>query len=294
MQAEIILTPAESKKLISMAALKLDEVRSALEKGIVVLHPSSSTFFLFLEIVNHPPQGVWVCGLVSPKGLCGSREELKAVYYTGIGIHDPLQFRQTWFFKDGVLQEKTPLGDILDQMTESDVYVKGANALDPHGNVGVLYANPAGGGGTIGRVMKARRKQGFHLILPIGLEKLIPVSIQEASKKAGFKKVDQAMGKPCGVIPVPGKKIDEIDAFKILSGAQATPIAAGGLGGAEGAVVLALHGSEGEIQDALKVTRTVKGARLPVINLPECDTCESPNCHFVRDRRKDEGDQKQN
>jgi hypothetical protein len=292
MQAEIVLTPTESKKLISMATLHLEEVRGALTKGIVVLHPSSSTFFLFQEIAGQPPEGVWVCGVVSPKGLCGSREELKKVYYSGLGIHDPLQFRQSWFFKDGVLQEKTPLGEILDQMTERDVYVKGANALDPQGNVGVLYANPAGGGGTIGRVMKARRKQGFHLILPIGLEKLIPVSIQEASRKAGFKNVDQAMGKPCGVIPVAGKKIDEIDAFTILSGAQATPIAAGGLGGAEGGLVLALHGSEGKLQEALKVTHTVKGAQLPMLDLPECDTCESPNCHFVRDRRKEAGDGK--
>lgn len=171
-------------------------------------------------------------------------------------------------------------------MTSSDVYVKGSNAVDPQGNVGVLYANPAGGGGTVGKVIAAYRKKNFHLLLPIGLEKLIPVSIAEAAKKAAFKKVDKAMGMPCGLIPVPGRKIDEVDALKMLSGAQVTPIAAGGLGGAEGSIVLALEGSNKEVQKALEVVREIKGAQLPVLNLPDCETCNNANCHIAKDKKK--------
>ncbi|MBI5967001.1 MAG: hypothetical protein HY882_03965 [Deltaproteobacteria bacterium] len=286
MQAEIVLTPTESKKLITKSILQLKEFQSALEKGIVAMHPSSSTVFLYEKIMGRRPQGVWVCGVIAQKGLCGSREALEMIAARGPGIHDPAKSLQTWFFKKGALQEQTPLGEILDQMTASDMYIKGSNALDPQGNVGVLYANPAGGGGTVGKVIAAHRKKKFHLLLPIGLEKLIPVTIVEASKKAGFKKVEKAMGMPCGLIPVPGRKIDEVDAFKILSGARATPIAAGGLGGAEGSVVLALQGTEREIQKALEVTQTIKGAQLPTLNLPDCQTCTNPNCHIVRDREK--------
>jgi hypothetical protein len=46
MQAEIVLTPTESKKLISMAALQLPEVQGAIEKGGLVIHPRSTAVFL--------------------------------------------------------------------------------------------------------------------------------------------------------------------------------------------------------------------------------------------------------
>jgi len=286
MQAEIVLTPTESKKLIAQSILQLKEFQNALEKGIVAVHPSSSTIFLYEKILGHRPKGVWVCGVLVQKGFCGSKEAQDMISARGPGIHDPAKSRQTWFFKKGILQEQTSLGDILEQMTASDVYVKGSNAVDPQGHVGVLYANPAGGGGTIGKVIAAYRKKNFHLLLPIGLEKLIPVSIAEAAKKAAFKKVDRAMGMPCGLIPVPGRKIDEVDALKMLSGAQATPIAAGGLGGAEGSIVLALEGSDQEVGNALDVVGEVKGAQLPVLNLPDCATCDKPYCHIAQGKKQ--------
>jgi hypothetical protein len=285
MQAEVVLTPTESKKLIAQSILHLNEFQDALEKGIVALHPSSSTIFLYEKILGHRPKGVWVCGVLARKGLCGSKEAQDMIAGRGPGIHDPAKSRQAWFFKKGILQEQTALGDILEEMTARDVYVKGSNAVDPQGNVGVLYANPAGGGGTIGKVIAAYRKKNFHLLLPIGLEKLIPVSIAVAAKKAAFKKVDKAMGMPCGLIPVPGRKIDEVDALKILSGAQATPIAAGGLGGAEGSIVLALEGSDQEVCHALEAVGEVKGAELPVLNLPDCPTCHNNHCHIAQEKK---------
>ena len=135
-------------------------------------------------------------------------------------------------------------------------------------------------------VIAAQRRKGFHLLLPIGLEKLIPVSITQASKKAVFKKIDKAMGLPCGLIRVPGKKIDEVDALAILSGAEATPIAAGGLGGAEGSIVLAIHGTEEQVEKAYEISRSVKGAQLPTINLLDCKTCVRPNCQLAEGRKK--------
>ncbi len=286
MQAEVVLTPTESKKLIAQSILQLKEFQEALEKGIVAIHPSSSTIFLYEKIMGHRPKGVWVCGVLVQKGFCGSKEAQEMISARGPGIHDPAKSRQTWLFRKGILQEQTTLGDILEQMTAQDVYVKGSNAVDPQGHVGVLYANPAGGGGTIGKVIAAYRKKNFHLLLPIGLEKLIPVPIEVAAKKAAFKKVDKAMGMPCGLIPVPGRKIDEVDALKALSGAQATPIAAGGLGGAEGSVVLALEGSDQEVGNALNVIGGIKGAQLPVLNLPDCATCDKSYCHIAQGKKQ--------
>jgi hypothetical protein len=281
MQALITLTPTESKKLISDAVLALPEFQKARQNGIIAIHRSSSTFFLYEALTGRRPDGIWVRGVVAPRGLCVSREGLEQSAAKGRGVHDPLTTRGNWFFKDGCLQESTPLGEILDQMTKNDVYIKGANAMDPAGNVAVLFGNPAGGGGTIGKVITTQRRIGFHMLLPIGLEKLIPVPIATAMKKAAFRRIDLAMGLPCGLIQVQGRKIDEVDALTLLCGVEATPIAAGGLGGAEGSVVMAIHGTEGEVRKAFEICRSVKGAALPTLNLLECNDCRRPGCHLA-------------
>ena len=71
MLAQIVLTPAESKKLIAKAIARLDAVQQAAQKGIVALHPSSSTYFIVEEITGQKPKtNYWVCGVVTPRGMC--------------------------------------------------------------------------------------------------------------------------------------------------------------------------------------------------------------------------------
>jgi len=284
MQAEIVLVPDESKKLIATALLALDDVKAALKKGLVVVHPSSTTLFLYEALTGRFPDAgePWVSGLILPRGLCASRQTIERMALKDASMKDPLDNRNAWVFAGGRLQEKMRLGDILDRMTPRDVYIKAPNAVDPKGNIGVLFANPAGGGGTIGRVLGRARKVKFSLLFPAGIEKLIPVPVRQAAQKAGFKRVDRAMGMPCGLIPVPaslGRKIDEKDAVAILSGAEATPIAAGGLGGAGGAVALAVGGTSAQVKKALQAVEKVKGVRLPPLDLLPCASCPNPQCH---------------
>ena len=165
MLAEIVLIPSESKKLISLAILELPEVKNAFKHGIVALHPSSTTVFLYKEILGQWPQGVWVSGVIAPKGFCGSLEMARIKASRPPGRHDSGKNLYTWFFKKGVLQEPIPVDEILDQMGAEDVYVKAGNAVDPQGNVGVLYANPTGG--TVVKIIAAQRKKGFHLLLAV-------------------------------------------------------------------------------------------------------------------------------
>ena len=50
------------------------------------------------------------------------------------------------------------------------------------------------------------------------------------------------MGVSCGLLPVAGDVVTELKAIELLSGAEATVISAGGLAGAEGAVVMVIKG----------------------------------------------------
>ena len=75
MLAQVSLIPTESKKLIAKAVANLGVVKKAVDQGTVVLHPSSSTIFIAEEIIGESPKTpVWVCGLIVPKGTCGSLE----------------------------------------------------------------------------------------------------------------------------------------------------------------------------------------------------------------------------
>ena len=288
MRAQIVLTPAESKMLISKAIARMDVVKEALSKGTVVIHPSSTTYFLVKEITGSEPQTEhWVLGAVLSQGLCRAAGK-KGVHYK-LGAHlDQVKnmkvlvkdFPFKWVIRNGELKSGIPLGQIMDEMTPQDVYIKGCNALDIKGNAGVLFGHS--GGGTIGFVMASQRKKGFKIILPVGLEKLIPVSIMQAAKAARRTDFEYGMGMPCGLMPVKGgTTITELEAIEILSGgAKAVPNAAGGLGGAEGAIVLAIEGSEDQVRRAIEYIEQSKGAKLPHAHAVDCEHCTVPDCRF--------------
>lgn len=293
MKAQIVLTPTESKKLIARAVVRMPEVARALDRGTVVLHPSSSTYFIVEEITGKKPsqfQKVWVCGVIALRGLCAEANSWAKVLEEGY-LQGPGGFRFSWIFRRGELQPFRPLDGIIEELGEGDVYLKGVNALDPQGNAGVLLGSMAEG--TIGRVAGAARRRGFQIIFPVGLEKLIPVPISEASRETGSNRdMDYAMGMASALVCVPGKTVTEVDAIRILSarenarsGARAVPVAAGGLGGAEGSVVLIVKGEREEVEKAIIAAEAVKGARLPQLELLDCAVCSHKNCTYPKNRK---------
>ena len=286
MWAQVVLTPAESKALISKAVAQMEVVKKALSEGTVVIHPSSSTFFLVKELTGSEPDTEhWVLGAVLAQGLCRTAGR-EGKHYT-LGAHlDKVEnlkdmmaaFPFKWVIKDRKLISGIPLGEILSDLGPGDVYVKGCNALDVKGNAGVLFGHA--GGGTIGYVQTAQRKKGFKIILPIGLEKLIPVSISQAARTARRTAFEYGMGMPCGLMPVRGTVVTELQAIEILSGAKAHPNASGGLGGAEGGLVLAIEGDRDQVTKAIDYVEQSKGAKLPRAHAVDCERCTVPDCRF--------------
>jgi hypothetical protein len=278
MLAQVVLTPTESKKLIAKAVAKLDIVRQAATDDMVVIHPSSSTYFIFKELIGAKPRtNYWVCGVVTPRGMCVEMAMAFGDHSPRTVEFDPGKLRGLWAIKKGkVLTEKT-LSELMEQMTPSDVFIKGANALDPQGGVGVLIGESAG----LGLVLSTWRKKKFTLVYPVGLEKLIPIPVRQAAIEAKQAKYEYGMGLPAGLFPYPnGKTITEIDAVKILSGAVAVPIASGGLGGAEGATTLIIKGTNEQVRDAIELIERSKGAKLPSLRLSNCSDCSVPHCRF--------------
>jgi len=270
---------------------QMEVFQKAFREGLIVLHPSSTTYFIFEEITGRkPPTNVWVCGVVVPKGTCvemGTMIRGKAVpddvkpNDPSYGRGDPGTFPHCWVLRKGKFSTQEPLSALLEEMGPNDVYVKGVNALDVEGKVGVLWGNLTEGG-TAALVMATQRRKAFKVIFPAGLEKLIPFPIREVSKEARRFEYDYSMGMPCGLLPCEGIVVTELKAIEILSGAVAIPISAGGLGGAEGAVTLVIKGEKEQVTKAIQKIEDSKGAKLPQVRICNCNDCPlaSSSCGF--------------
>ena len=147
--------------------------------------------------------------------------------------------------------------DVLKEFEGGDVFIKGANAVDPEGNAGVIMAN--GMGGTIGGAIGVVMSRGAHLIVPVGLEKMV-ASIKAASQKAGIKRLKYPSGGTVGLMPIMGGTVvTEIEALRILTGVEATHMASGGIGGSEGSVVLIVEGPDKRVRAAFELWESIKG-----------------------------------
>ena len=285
MRAQVSLIPSESKKLIAKALAEMDEVKRARDHGVVVMHPSSSTLFLVEELLGRTPESeVWMCGAITPRAACG--DDAVKVWMTthpeARGKGGPEAFPFSWVFEKGRLSQGETLASLFGRMGPDDVYVKGVNAIDPQGKAGVLIGNDVEGG-TIGKVLAAQRQKGFTVICPVGLEKLIPISIEEAVAAAKDRlNLTYAMGARCSLLPCQGKVVTELVAIRVLSGATATPIGAGGVDGAEGAITLVISGLDYQVQKAIEFIEDVKGARLSRrFRQTDCAKCTDEHCALV-------------
>jgi hypothetical protein len=162
-------------------------------------------------------------------------------------------------------------------MGRGDILIKGANAVDPFGNVGVLMAGA--GGGTMGQFYMALKAQGVATLYPVGLEKLIP-SVEEAARYGGKLQLGRSIGCRVGMACVAdGRAFTEIEAIESLFGAEAIHYASGGWAGAEGSVTLIVEGDDVEVNRCLDMIETIKGEPpLPLAKSP-CKTCSAP-CNF--------------
>jgi hypothetical protein len=282
MRAQVSLIPSESKKLIAKAMVNMDEVKIALKDGILVMHPSSSTLFLAEEILGETPETeVWICGAITPRAACGD-DAVKVWMMThpeARGKSGPDAFPFSWVIEKGKLSQGETLASLFERMGPKDVYVKGVNAIDPQGKIGVLIANEVERG-TIGRVLAAQRKNGFNIVCPVGLEKSIPVSIEEAVVAARDRlSLSYSMGGRCSLMKCEGKVVTEQKAIEILTGATAIPIGAGGVDGAEGAITFVISGEDYQVKKAIGHIEDVKGAKISrQFRQKDCTKCNDGYC----------------
>ncbi len=241
-QATVVLNPSESRRLLAKTVARLPEVQHAFKNGRIAVATCSTNALVLEELTGEKiPPYRYCIGMVAQGMLTTSVKEDREV---------------ARFFVKGERVDMEPL-PFFDSFGPGDVVIKGANAVDPQGNVGVLASNSQSG--TIGALISFVAVRGLAVIFPVGLEKMV-ASVPEAAQGWGQLTLYKSMGERVWLYPVTsGLVITEIQALGLLAGVKARHVASGGIGGSEGAVVLLLEGYEKNIEKAWEIVSAVKG-----------------------------------
>jgi len=157
-------------------------------------------------------------------------------------LSDETQFPGDVVIVNGVWKKGLTIFDVVDDLNDGDIVLKGANALDvSRGQAGVLIGDPYGG--TIGAAMQAVVGRRVRLIHPVGLEKRVTGDLKDLAR---LLNAPGAQGPR--LLPTTGDVFTEIDAISTLTGAEAQLVAGGGVSGAEGSVWLAVTGAEEQLK----------------------------------------------
>ncbi|AJC72407.1 hypothetical protein X802_09800 [Thermococcus guaymasensis DSM 11113] len=256
-RALVTLTPSESKRLIAKAVVAMPEVQHALRRGFVYIATGTTAAYVAEEILGEKiEKEKWTVGTISKGRTC-------------------VTAKKTWP-KHLVLYKGKPFEgepvEALREMGPEDVFIKGANAIDINWNVAVFAAAPDGG--TIGRTFGWTITKGVFTITPISLEKFVPTPVEESAKLTGIYSFDWGTGLYAAIVPIPhAHPVTEVEAYRILAGVEAIPIAAGGAGGAEGSVTLVLEGEDEDMEKAREITKAVKGEPPLKPYTEDCSIC---------------------
>jgi hypothetical protein len=250
-QAHAILTVSESKRLIGKAVAQMPIVKNALANGMVIIIKGTTNAYVAEEITGQKADhAAFVTGRIEPPKAAKKLPAVPAVNHLILEKGIPVDI---------------PLDAAAKKLKAGDVVMKGANALDYKNKLaGVDIADPAGG--TTGITFPYVVARKAHLVIPVGLEKLVAGDLLELSKK--MREPIETLN-PCpfctraqglqSMFLLTGEIVTELEAINILTGATAFQCSAGGISGAEGSVWLVFRGTREQVTNALKLAESIQG-----------------------------------
>jgi hypothetical protein len=248
---QVILTPSAGKRLIAKA-LSDHAILSVAKQGTLVIVAGTTNGYVAEEVLKN----LGIEGFSRKRFFRGVNLPPKqaAEKVTSEGrLADESKFPGDVVISKGVWLRGKTINDVADDLKEGDVIIKGANALDlDRRQAAVLIGHPKAG--TIGAALTAVAGRRVKLIVAVGLEKRINGNLFELSEKlnapgaSGYR-----------LLPAPGQVFTELDAIEWLTGANAELIAAGGVCGAEGCVLLAITGTREQQEQAVQLIDSVSG-----------------------------------
>ncbi|KUG22368.1 hypothetical protein ASZ90_007907 [hydrocarbon metagenome] len=245
---QFVLTPAAGKRLIGKAIAKHTAIVKALKKGTIVIIAGTTNGYVAEEILKELGQlkafkrDNFYRGIILPPH--------RPTTSTGRS-YDESKFPGDVIIAKGVYQKGKTIFDVVNELREGDVILKGANAVNLiQRKAAILIGAP--NAGTIGASLPAVVGRRVKLIVPVGLEKRVYENLDDLAATMNVPGVQGPR-----FLPVPGEIFTELDAITLLTGASASLVAAGGVGGAEGSVWLAVSGTPAQEKAAETLIKSI-------------------------------------
>lgn len=237
---QFCVTTSMGKRLIGKAMVSHPDIKAALKKGTLAIIAGTTNGYVAEEVL---------------KSLDQANDFSREGFRRGITMAPGAKAGKSEFpgdviITDGEWQKGKIIFDVEDDLKVGDVVLKGANAFDANGNPAVQIGNPKGG--TLFAALSAAIGRRVRLIMPVGLEKRVLEDVFTLARRCNAPDAEGPR-----LLPVPGDIFTELDAIKLLTGADSCLIAAGGVYGAEGSSWLGVSGTEDQVQAASELIKSV-------------------------------------
>jgi len=239
---QLCVTTSMGKRLIGVAMARHPTIQDVLKEGTLVIIASTTNGYVAEETLKS-------LGQAEGFSRRGFRRGMTIAPGTRLGVAD---FPGDVVITRGEWQPGKTIYDVVDSLKAGDVVLKGANAFDAHGHAAVQIGDPQGG--TVLAALAAVVGRRVQLMVPVGLEKRV---FEDVHLLAGRCNAPGAEGPR--LLPIPGSIFTELDAIRLMTGAEAHLIAAGGIYGAEGAAWLGISGTQAQIEAAAELIKSISG-----------------------------------
>jgi len=245
---QFLITPAAGKRLIARAVAEHPLVVRALKSGTVAIIAGTTNGYIAEEVLSSIDQKKgfsrknFFRGVVLPPGQTAAEKGEKS-------------FPGDVIIKNGIWQRGATIFDVVDDLKEGDIILKGANAVNVQDRQAAIYIGDPHGG-TIGTALQAVVGRRVQLILPVGLEKRVLTHLNELALELNAPDAEGPR-----LLPVPGEVLTELDALLQLTGLKAELIAGGGVGGAEGSIWLGVRGEDQEMEKTAELLTAVSSEK---------------------------------
>ncbi len=250
MKAVFVIRPSMSKRLIAKGVKEYLKSLNVLDKGIIFISLGTTNSYIVEELTGKT--------IEKERYMAGYIGDLK------LNVLDKDKRLNPVILIDGKISDENP-DEVVKRMGKNDVFIKGANAIDKEGNIGIIVADK--NGGTVGRYIGTIISRGVKWIAPVSIGKLVQ-DVVEASYFAKIEEFDLSMGLPISIFPVVNAiPLTELDAFEILFDLDAILLAKGGIWEDEASIVIGVEGEEENVKKAYEFIEKIKNENFPKLTI---------------------------
>lgn len=243
---QVTLTVEEGKEIIALGILKHALFLKSFDEGKIIFKGGTTVSKITEKLLG---VSLRISGRITTRGTVSSLKALDTP-------HSILLCNNKWNNIDKTIVEE------VNGLTKDDLIICGANAFDYKGKAAMMAGSP--GGGNPGESLSSWFSEGASVLIPVGIEKMIPGDLDEIIKKSSRTGKSLSWGMAVGLLPIYGEIFTEVEAIKMLADVECFVIGAGGLVGAQGCATLEIWGSEDELDKIIEILIGVKDGALNI------------------------------